>query len=113
MFRLSTTFPIDSEMPTNIVPATSIHTLVVQVTKVDSVQAHVDFYQYMNKKYYTVPHIQHEDLTIFFFLNVDPDLVYRNGILDFYRIIKPKKKELTLYCVTDGVDVFEVLDDMG
>jgi hypothetical protein len=50
---------------------------------------------------------------LLFFWDVDPVPVYLNGILDFYRIIKPKKKELTLYCVTDGTDVFEVLDDIN
>jgi hypothetical protein len=111
VFNLIKTCPIDSEMPTNIIPVTSITTFDIDITGVESAQSQVNFYQYMIKKYSTVPHIQHEDHTDYFFWDVDPVPVYRNGIFDFYRIIKPKKKELTLYCVTDGVNVFEVLDD--
>jgi hypothetical protein len=38
--------------------------------------------------------------------------VYLNGILGFYRIMKPYDRELEIYLVPDDVDIFEVLDEM-
>jgi hypothetical protein len=101
-----------SEMPSNVLPATFITKLDIQIDSAFDVNTHIQFYQYMLKKYSSVKVIEYIDRMI---LYCDPDdarRVYLNGILDFYKLVVPSKT-LAIQGVPNYVNVFEVFDGMG
>jgi hypothetical protein len=99
-------------MPSDIVPATSITRLDVCVGDIDHVETHTQLYQYMAKKYINIVDIEYKDEGL---IQYDPNerkQIYLNGLFDFLRLIGPHKSELALSALPDDIDAFEVLDSV-
>jgi hypothetical protein len=108
----SVTITPDS-MPSDIVPATSITRLKFYYGSQRNAETHAQLYQYITRKYTSAMAIEYEDRRL---LNYDSDErkhVYKNGILDFLKLIGQSQNKLTLYGLPDAVDPFESLDAVG
>ncbi|KAI8890341.1 hypothetical protein K501DRAFT_266253 [Backusella circina FSU 941] len=109
-FNLIYVFINASNMPSDIIPATSITSSEIRIVQVDDIDTHIQFYQYMLKKYTKTTVVDYYDSQITGYSFIDAKQVYLNGILDFYKLTTSKKKELNLHGFPDGVNIFEVLD---
>jgi hypothetical protein len=103
------------ELSTDIEPVTALSFFRISISYVenDHVETHIQFYQYMTQKYKNVTTICHKhDAEMLEYHPDEARRVYLNGILGFYRIMKPYDRELEIYFVPDDVDIFEVLYEM-
>jgi hypothetical protein len=80
-----------SEMPSNVLPATSITKLDIRIDNASDVNTHIQFYQYMLKKYSSVKVTEYLEEMILYYDPDDARRVYLNGILDFYKLVVPSK----------------------
>jgi hypothetical protein len=102
-------------MPTDIEPVTapSFFRISISYVENDHVETHIQFYQYMTQKYKNVTTICYKhDAEMLEYHPDEARHVYLNGILGFYRIMKPYDRELEIYFVPDNVDIFKVIDEM-
>jgi hypothetical protein len=94
-------------MPTNILPAISITDFVFSSRYFEDEKAHIQFYQYMAKKYINVTDGVYHDRSLSYRNSKE---LYLRGTFDFYKAIGPRQSNLTLYGLRKDVDPFEPLD---
>lgn len=102
-----------SETPTNVTPSTLINKLYIHIDVVEDIETHIQFYQYMVKKYSNAACTEHHDNAQLYYEPHDAKRLYFNGILDFYKIIRPNEKYIHIQGTPDDVDIFEVFDNTG
>jgi hypothetical protein len=97
----------------DIVPTSSLETIVVKVTRFTNLETHIRFYQYMTKKYANVPDIKCVDIILYYYEADKRRQVYSQAILDFIRLPGLTKSGIfTLFDFPDGFNVFEILDSV-
>ncbi|KAI8880289.1 hypothetical protein K501DRAFT_275706 [Backusella circina FSU 941] len=104
------------DMPSNIIPATSMVKLNFSYNNSGHLKdevTHTQLYQYMFKKYANIMDIEYDDKWLSVFSSYVRKEIFLNGILDFYKLILPLKTEFTLFALPDDVDPFETADTMG
>ncbi|KAI8879785.1 hypothetical protein K501DRAFT_287204 [Backusella circina FSU 941] len=99
-------------MPFDIIPAIAITKLDLRISKFGDAAAHSQLYQYMVKKYTNLIDIEYQDDGLEHYDINDRKQIYSDGILDFLKLIGPKKNKLHLNDLLDSVDVFEALDEV-
>jgi hypothetical protein len=101
---------LNGRIPSEVVPASSVTSLICCGSDSEDVHALCLIYQYMAKKYANVTEVVFDDVGLD---NYEPSEIkhfYLNGYLDFLKLIGPTQNRLILEYVPDGVNPFEVLD---
>ncbi|KAI8890296.1 hypothetical protein K501DRAFT_328656 [Backusella circina FSU 941] len=101
-----------SKIPANITPVTSITSLKIIIDRAEDIEAHIQFYQYLTKKYAKTTVVGYLDLQLDSHLFTDAKRVYLSGILGFFRRMRPRKKALEMENVPDDLKVFEMCDSI-
>jgi hypothetical protein len=102
-----------SETPANVSPGTLINKLGFYIDVVEDIETHIQLYQYMLKKYNNAACTKYHDVAQLYYEPHDAKRLYFNGILGFYKIIRPNEKKMEIQGTPDGVNIFEVFDNTG
>jgi hypothetical protein len=104
---------IDDDLPRDIKPATSIASLNLRIEKTPELHTHIQFYQYMAKKYPSVTTFLHHDHVM---NNQSPDYLiqlYKRGIFPFLQNIKTHRNNYYFDNYCNGLDAFKKFDEFG
>lgn len=101
--------------PLDISPAPCVKIFSFRGGKFQNRTLHARFYQYMAKKYTNSTTTEYADrqLSEYGFRTDQSTQLYLNGVIDFFKLIGPRKSYLNIYGLPDHVDPFEALDSVG
>lgn len=112
-FELHTVTIVGSTMPIIISSITGMTSLNISIYRIVNTKTHIQFYQYMTKKYCNVDVIKcYDNMLSQYYDDNRRRRVYLDGIMDFYKVIAPKQISFNIHDVPDGVNVLDIFDEM-
>jgi hypothetical protein len=109
-FALEYMYLQPGNLPLDIIPATAITKFKFHHGRFTDPDSHIRLYEYMAKKYINATDINYEDYYILHHSGLPPKSIYLQGVLCFFRAIKPTIGKFALHGVPEDVDPFEALD---